>query len=97
MRPTPDTGIPPMAVDAAQVTDETRSFILREFLPGEDPAALTETTALLSSGILDSISTVKLVGFLEDTYGVEFAAHEISEDHLDSLQRVAALVVGKLG
>jgi acyl carrier protein len=86
-----------MAADPAQINAATKEFILKEFLPGEDPAALTDTTPLLSGGILDSISTVKLVGFLEDTYGVEFAAHEISEDHLDSIEKVTALVTGKLG
>lgn len=82
--------------DAAQIREDTKAFILQEFLPGEDPADLTTTTPLLSGGILDSISTVKLVGFLEDTYGIEFAAHEISEDHLDTLDAVAALVTEKL-
>lgn len=79
-----------------EITATTRTYILSEFLPGEDPSELTATTPLLSGGILDSISTVKLVGFLEDTYGIEFQAHEISEDHLDSLERVARLVQGKL-
>ncbi len=79
-----------------EVKQATKEFILKEFLPGEDPAKLLETTPLLSGGILDSISTVKLVGFLEDGYGIEFQAHEISEDHLDTLVSVADLVQAKL-
>lgn len=79
----------------AEIVAATKAFILAEFLPGEDPDELTEETPLLSGGILDSISTVRLVGFLEDTYEIEFQAHEISEDHLDSLKSVAALVLEK--
>jgi len=79
-----------------EIRSATKAFILAEFLPGEDADELQHDTPLLSGGILDSISTVKLVGFLEDTYGVEFAAHEISEDHLDSLDRVARLLQSKL-
>jgi len=79
----------------AEIIAATRAFILSEFLPGEDESELTAETPLLSSGILDSISTVQLVGFLEDTYGVEFQAHEISEDHLDTLASVARLVTQK--
>ncbi|GJM20508.1 MAG: hypothetical protein DHS20C15_04230 [Planctomycetota bacterium] len=82
---------------SAEIHAATKAFILQEFLPGEDPSELTNGTPLLSGGVLDSISTVKLVGFLEDTYGIEFAAHEISEDHLDTLDRLTALVTAKLG
>ena len=86
-----------MADRSDEIKAATKAFILKEFLPGEDPDQLQETTPLLSGGILDSISTVKLVGFLEDTYAIEFQAHEISEDHLDSIERVTRLVPQKLG
>lgn len=82
--------------DAAEIRAATKAFLMQEFLPGENPDDLTDQTPLLSGGILDSISTVKLVGFLEDTYGIEFAAHEISEDHLDTLDAVSRLVTEKL-
>ncbi|PYK03623.1 MAG: acyl carrier protein, partial [Verrucomicrobia bacterium] len=38
-----------------------KTYILNEFLPGEDPAALTDTTALVTTGILDSIAVLKAV------------------------------------
>ena len=43
-----------------------RDFILENFLPGEDPKNLTDETELKESGILDSLSTLKLVTFLEE-------------------------------
>ena len=43
-----------------------KTYILNEFLPGEDPAALTDTTALVTTGILDSIAVLKVVTFLEN-------------------------------
>lgn len=82
--------------DKNQIVDATKAYILREILSGEDAASLEPDTPLTSSGVLDSISTVKLIGFLEDEYGVEFEAHEISEDHLDSLSSIAELVQSKL-
>ena len=74
----------------------TKAFIMQEFLSGENPDELAFNTPLLSGGILDSISTVKLVGFLEEQYRVDFEAHEISEDHLDTLDSIAALVEQKI-
>jgi acyl carrier protein len=70
-------------------------FILREFLPGEDPQELTDQTPLVTGGILDSISTLKLVVFLEETFGITIEAHEAGVEHLDTIRDIAALVVRK--
>ena len=70
-------------------------FILREFLPGEIPSELTNDTELITGGILDSISTLKLVTFLEDRFGITVEAWEAAVDNLDSIQRIVALVDSK--
>ena len=48
------------------IRQTVRHFILDNFLPGEDPSNLTDDTELKESGILDSLSTLKLVSFLEE-------------------------------
>ena len=73
-----------------------KSYVLDAFLPGADPAELGDDTALISSGILDSLATVRLVTFLEDQYKIEIAAYEANADNLDSLAQIAALVRSKL-
>ena len=65
-------------------------FIMREFLPGEDPHELTEETPLITGGILDSISTLKLVTFLEEHFRITIEAYEAGVDHLDTIRRIAA-------
>ena len=72
-----------------------RDFILREFLPGEDPSELTDDTPLITGGILDSISTLKLVVFLEDRFNVIVEAHEAGVENLDSLAQIARLIAEK--
>ena len=72
-----------------------KSYILNEFLPGEDPAQLTPSTPLITAGILDSIATLKLVGFLEETFSISLAAHETDSEHLDTISLIAALVESK--
>ncbi|QEH32992.1 D-alanine--poly(phosphoribitol) ligase subunit 2 [Aquisphaera giovannonii] len=71
------------------------AYILDEFLPGEDPAELTDQTPLITGGILDSITTLKLVTFLEDHYNITVEAHEAGVDHLDSIRQIADLVAEK--
>lgn len=78
-----------------QIKDQVRSYILKEFLQGEDPDQLTDTLPLISGRILDSLATLKLVAFLEETFGFEFAAHEVGPQNLDTLDLIASFVESK--
>jgi acyl carrier protein len=69
--------------------------VLDEFLPGEDPTSLTATTPLMSTGILDSLATLKLITFLEQEFDIQVKAHEADEEHLNTLQTITALVDSK--
>jgi acyl carrier protein len=81
------------------MTDEAKNavkeFILKEFLPGENPAELTEATPLITGGILDSIATLKLVAFIEERFGISLEAHEVNREHLNTISDIARLVVSK--
>jgi acyl carrier protein len=70
-------------------------FILREFLPGEDPDELTVGTPLITGGVLDSISTLKLVVFLEKQFDITIEAFEAGVEHLDSIGQIAELIARK--
>ena len=72
-----------------------KNLILKEFLPGEDPAELTDTTPLITGGILDSIATLKLVMFVEERYGITLQAHEVDPEHLDTISLIAQLIRSK--
>ena len=73
-----------------------RGFILDNLLPGEDPANLADDTELKESGILDSMSTLKLVTFLEERYKIEFAADDLEPANLASIATLERLVRSKL-
>jgi acyl carrier protein len=79
-----------------ETTKVIHEFILREFLPGEDPGELQDDTPLISGGILDSITTLKLVAFLEDTFRITINAYEAGSGNLDTIDQIAALVNEKL-
>ena len=81
--------------DEQTIKATVRTFILNEFLPGEDPAALTDTTALVTTGILDSIAALKAVTFLENTFGITIEPHEAVVENLNTLSDMARLVVSK--
>ena len=77
------------------VMNTIKSFILKEFLPDEDPATLTPTTPLLTSGILDSLATLKLINFLEDEFHIQLEPHDADQEFLDTLELLCKLVESK--
>jgi acyl carrier protein len=81
---------------ADEIQKTVKDYILNEFLPGEDPNELQADTRLISAGILDSIAALKLVTFVEESYGIELEAHEADADHLDTLAMIVSLVQSKL-
>ena len=78
-----------------EIRQALHDYILREFLPGEDPGELTDETPLITGGILDSISTLKLVVFLEERFAVTIEAHEAGVENLDSVGQITRLIAEK--
>ena len=72
-----------------------KTYILDEFLPGEDPAGLTNSTPLMTTGILDSIAVLKVVTFLEEKFGIRIEPHEAVVDNLNTLSDMTRLVMSK--
>jgi acyl carrier protein len=78
-----------------EVKEIIKGYILNEFLPGENPAELTDSTPLITGGILDSLATIKLVAFLEEHFKIQIQAHETMVDYLDTVSDIAQLVGSK--
>ena len=81
--------------DEQPIKATVKTFILKEFLPGEDPAELTDTTALVTTGILDSIAVLKAVTFLENQFGITIEPHEAVVENLNTLSDMARLIMTK--
>ena len=81
--------------DAQDPSDIIKQYILKEFLPGEQAANLHDATPLRTSGILDSLGTIRLMKFIEERFGIEVDAQEASLENFNSLGDISALVVRK--
>ncbi len=79
-----------------EIIRDVKQYVLDTFLPGENPQALTPTTPLITSGILDSLATLDLVSFLEEKYGFELEANDVDHAKLGTLQDIARMVQSKL-
>ena len=78
-----------------EITQAVKSYILKEFLFGENPDELTDSTPLITGGILDSIATLKLVSFLEERYSITLQAHEADVEHLNTIADIVHLIMTK--
>jgi acyl carrier protein len=83
--------------DMDSIKEEIRQYILYEFLPGEKPSNLRDDTPLRTSGILDSVATLHLVGFVEERFGIEVEAHEAGVENFDRIDSIAAFIARKRG
>ena len=79
-----------------EIKEIVKSYILSEFLPGEDSQQLTDSTPLISGGVLDSLATLKLASFLEEHFQIRLEPHELTTENLDDLDVIADLVQSKL-
>jgi acyl carrier protein len=79
-----------------EVKQAVREYVLEKFLPGESPAELTDSTPLITGGILDSLATIMLVAFLEERFHIRIEAHETMVDYLDTISDIAQLVSSKM-
>lgn len=84
-----------MEATETEIKRNIKDYILREFLAGESPDALDDSTPLITTGVLDSIATVKLISYIEEEYGVEFEAHEMNADNLNTLPDIVRIVQSK--
>jgi acyl carrier protein len=82
-------------MDEHNIKSAVKTFILNEYLPGEDPAALTDEIPLMTTGVLDSIAVLKVVTFLENQFGITIEPHEAVVENLNTLSDIARLVMSK--
>jgi acyl carrier protein len=74
-----------------------RDFILNECLQGESPENLSDDAPLKASGILDSMTTLKLVSAIEKELGFEIEAHEVTDENFASVDSIVAFIESKRG
>jgi acyl carrier protein len=72
-----------------------RQYIVDSILMDSDGGGLTDRTSLIERNILDSTGVLELASFLEETFEIEVADHELVPANLDTLEGIAAYVERK--
>jgi acyl carrier protein len=80
-----------------EITEAVRTYLLNNLFDSSSAHELNDSTPLISSGILDSISTLQVVSFLEETFHVEIQPSDLNEDHFNTVSQIADLVQARSG
>lgn len=70
-------------------------FILDELLLGSGPQSLDPDENLLENNILDSLSLMRIVIFLEEQFGTPVDDGELVPENFQTVNRIKALVTNK--
>ncbi|WP_020539512.1 acyl carrier protein [Lewinella cohaerens] len=76
------------------ISEKISTYIQETFI-GNTEEHLDADAPLLSSGIIDSISALELVDFLEQSFGLEFLPHEVDQENLNTVNLIEAFVLAK--
>lgn len=76
----------------SEIKETLRSYLLNELNLPLKSEELEDNTPLLSSRLIDSISTLLLVEFIEKQFKIQFQPHEVNNDNLDSIEIIETFV-----
>lgn len=66
-----------------------KSFVIEELAMGRK---VNETDNLLEQGVIDSIRLLRLVNFIEETYGITVPDEAMVVDNFRSLETIASFI-----
>ncbi|MEU6356327.1 acyl carrier protein [Streptomyces sp. NPDC047072] len=76
-----------------QVATRIRDYIRVTFLAGDPGEELEDTSPLLEWGVLNSLNTVRLVGFIREELGVKVPPLAVSGSNFKDVRSIAEMVL----
>ncbi len=72
--------------------EKVRIFVQELLAEYGETADIGDDTALLSSGMLDSLAVLRIVVFLEQEFGLDLADRGFDQNDFDSLTSIMGLI-----
>ena len=81
----------------SEVRELIHKFILTKLLANEEPINLTDTTPLVSGGVIDSLNALKVGLFLEKAFSIKIAPDELVDpENLETIDDMTQFVLSKI-
>ena len=78
-------------MDESEILKELRRYISEEVLEGHD-VGLDASTQLMDLGVLNSMEILRLVGFIEERFGVAVPGEKVLPENFKDLTAITSLV-----
>jgi len=78
------------------VKEKVRAFVL-EYAAGKGLTELKDDEPLLTTNIIDSLGSFRMIAFLEETFPLTIEDTDMVPENFQTLNDVESFVVGKLG
>ena len=80
-----------------ETREKIRTFILESFLKGANPETLKNDVSLERSHIVDSVKTLELIMFIEETFGFSVDNDDAVPENFDTVNAIVAYIERKRG
>ena len=81
----------------SEMKSAIREYIVKEIVSGRYSAPIDYDTSLLVQDILDSLSLVKLVMFLESKFNLVVKPEELVPENFSTINAICAYIMSKKG
>ena len=73
-----------------------RKFISSDLVTGENGRNIQDDDSLITSGVIDSMGIISLLGFVEDKFSIEISSDELLPENFETLSTITDLVTRKM-
>ena len=88
---------PQGTLEVTQLEAVINDYISREFVQDATLLPLTNATSLLETGVLDSLSLLKLVLFVQEPFGIVVDDVDLVPEHFASVDTICAYLRSRAG
>ena len=84
-----------MTKTSKEISMQQEIQTLGKYIKEQYDADLEQQENIFNSGVIDSMGFVNLIGFISDTFEIEFDPEDLIEDNFYSLERIAEFILQK--
>jgi acyl carrier protein len=77
------------------VKEFIRDYVVSELMATSDGNGLSDSDALIETGVIDSLGIMKLIGFLEEKLSIQIDDMELTPENFASIEAITNLVQSK--
>ena len=78
-----------------EIVGLVRGFVMQQF-PLARQRGIRDDDSLAANGIIDSLGVLDVVGFIEETFGIQLTDEERLSENFETIAALGALIADKL-